>query len=70
MSVERKALKAARIKLEKQTGLYIGSAYGCADGFDGQPEEFLIIWSDDKNVQCPDTFEGFKVVRRGMPRPL
>ena len=70
MSEERKALKAARQKLEKQTGLMIGSAYGCLDGSDGQPEEFLIVWSDDAKVKYPKLFEGFKVVRRSVPRPL
>jgi hypothetical protein len=70
MSEERKALKAARAKLERQIGGYIGSAYGYAEGFDQEPEEFLIVWSDDPNVQFPKTFEGFKVVKRGIPRAL
>ena len=70
MSEERKALKAARERLEDETGLYVGSAYGYSDDSHRIAEEFLIVYSDDKQVVFPETFEGFKVVRRSMPRAL
>ena len=59
-------VKAAAKKLEKQTGLMVGSAYGFAESLNDQPEHFLIVWSDEE-VDFPKTFEGYKVVRRGIP---
>jgi hypothetical protein len=70
MSDEQKALKAAREKLEDQTGLYVGAAYGYAEDSHRIAEEFLIIYSDDKGIEFPAFFEGFKVIRRNMPRAL
>lgn len=64
---DNKAMKAAAKKLEQQTGLYVGGAYGFADSnFNGEPEWYLIVWSDEE-VEVPETFEGFRVVRRGIP---
>jgi hypothetical protein len=64
----REQLRAAAKKLATQTGLSIGSAYGFPNKIEGNPEEFLIVWSD-KEVKFPETFEGFRVVRREVPRP-
>jgi hypothetical protein len=63
----REKLRAASVKLANQTGLSVGSAYGFPNKIEGEPEEFLIVWSD-KEVKFPETFEGFRVVRRGVPR--
>lgn len=60
------AIKAATKKLEKQTGLSIGSGFGFPESFNDEPQYFLIVWSDEE-VEFPETFEGFRVVRRGIP---
>ena len=65
----KEQLKETRKKLQEQTGLTVGSAYDYHYKIEGEPEEFLIVWSDEE-VKFPETFEGYRVVRREVPRPL
>jgi hypothetical protein len=67
--VERAAVKAARQKLEKQIGVSVGSGYGFPESLNEDPQYFLIVWSDVE-VEFPETFEGYRVVRRGVPVAL
>lgn len=67
MTPESKAaVKAASKKLEKQIGLSVGSGFGFPESLNDKPQYFLIVWSDE-DVEFPETFEGFTVVRRGVP---
>lgn len=67
MTPESKAaVKAASKKLEKQIGISIGSGFGFPESLNDKPQYFLIVWSDD-DIEFPETFEGFTVVRRGIP---
>jgi hypothetical protein len=55
---EKDTMKKVRARLTKQTGLDIGSGYGYKNSdFSDEPGWFLIVWSDDPNVQYPTTFE-------------
>jgi fructose-specific phosphotransferase system component IIB len=65
--MSKELLKAAAKKLEKQIGVNVGSAFGFPNAIEGEPEHFIIVWSDDE-VDHPKVFEGFTVVRRGIPR--
>ena len=62
-------VKEASKRLEAQLGVPVGSGYGFPESLNDDPQTFLIVWSDVK-VAFPDTFEGFKVVRRGIPVAL
>ena len=63
-----KDVEEARDALSKQLNNHVGSAYGFINILAGKDIGWhLIVWSDDKNIQFPSVFKGFKVTRRGVP---
>lgn len=44
----------------------MGSAYGFAGELSGPKGWFLIVWSDD-SPEFPAEWEGYPVVKRGIP---
>lgn len=64
-------LDVAAEELEKLVGVYVGSAYGYPSRVvKGSPENFLIVWTDEKKPNVPATFQGYKVAVRGIPKAL
>ncbi|KKM82775.1 hypothetical protein LCGC14_1316140 [marine sediment metagenome] len=60
---EPQNLKGARDALSKQLNEHVGSAYGILTGKGKSWHWHLIVWSDNKNIQFPSIFKGFRVVR-------
>lgn len=65
---DTKKAELVAARLEKQTGQHVSVNYGIPDGLPIQ--YFLVIYSDDKKLKVPSEFEGYKVFKRGIPRPL
>lgn len=58
-------MKMVSRRLELETGLMAGSAYGRGAGLK-KVGWYLIVWSNDSNVAHPNTFEGYPVERRSV----
>jgi hypothetical protein len=55
----------------KTTGLKDASfAHGLEGGHKGEIDYYLIVWSNDKKLVYPELFEGYRVVRRDIPKAL
>jgi hypothetical protein len=69
LSDEEKA-KLASEKLEKQIGNYVSAHYGYPGDFSKEIQYFLVVYSNNKKLKVPSEFEGYKVLKRSIPRPL
>lgn len=56
--------RAAARKLKRAINYSVGSGFGFPDVVKGEPVWFLIVQTNDESFQCPDFFDGFKVVKR------